>query len=210
MIRFVSKLLLFPLQFLAFVSILFFGVLWLQTKSVDGDEFRSVLRDALGRMTGRAVHVGAVEVSFSWPPQVVITDLRIANRARGSRRPMLRVKRVVADLNPYHLVVGGRTVSRTVFLSPDILVERGLDGKLNWGSARGPAAVLAYAARKVGSGKVVISGGRLVVRDLRKGSVIVVPLGVVDVEALSSRIGPATAGRRSKGPRRTPTQRSGR
>jgi uncharacterized protein involved in outer membrane biogenesis len=184
MIRFVSKLLLFPLQLIAFSSLLFFGVLWLQTESVDGDQIRSALRDALSRKTGRAVSVGEVKVNFSWPPQVVIKNLSIPNRPGGSRRPMLRVKRVVANLNPYHLAVGGRTISRTVFFNPDILVERGRDGRLNWGAgAKGPASALAHAARVVGSKKVVISGGRLVVRDLRKGSTIVVPLQAVEVES---------------------------
>ncbi len=188
MIRFVSRLLLFPLQLLAFASLLFFGVLWLQTQTVDGEEIRSVLRDALSRKTGRAVSVGKVEVEFSWPPQVVIRNLRIANRPGGSRRPMLRVKRIVAELNPYHLAVGGRTIARTVFYSPDILVERSRDGRLNWGAGtKGPAGALAHAARVVGSEKVVISGGRLVVRDIRKGSTMVVPLQAVDVEAKLGR-----------------------
>ena len=195
MIRFVSKLLLFPLQLLAFSSLLFFGVLWLQTQTVDGEQIRNALRDALSRKTGRAVSIGEAKVTFSWPPQVIIKNVSIPNRRGGTRRPMLRVKRVTANLNPYHLIVGGRTISRTVFHNPEILIERGRDGRLNWGGgARGPAAALAHAARVVGSKKIVISGGRLVVRDLRKGSTIVVPLQLVDVEPGLGRRGKAGGG----------------
>lgn len=193
MIRFTSRLLLFPLQLMAFLAILFFGVLYLQTETLDGDDFRAVIRDALSRQTGRAVTVGSVDVSFSWPPRIVIRNLRIANRRGGSARPMLAVRRIYADLNPYHLIVGGRTVNRLVFERPDILVERGRDGKLNWRS--GPARALALVARRARAGRVVISGGRLTVRDLRRGTTTVVPFDLVDIESGVGRVQPS-AGRR--------------
>jgi uncharacterized protein involved in outer membrane biogenesis len=192
MIRFTSRLLLFLLQLMAFLAILFFGVLYLQTETVDGDDFRALVRDALSRQTGRAVTVGSVDVSFSWPPRIVIRNLRIANRRGGSKRPMLVVRRIHADLNPYHLLVGGRTVSRLVFERPDILVERGRDGNLNW--RRGPARALAFVARQARAGRVVISGGRLTVRDLRRGGTTVVPFDLVDIEPGVRLVRPA-AGR---------------
>lgn len=186
MITFIARLILFPLQLLAFGGFMFIGALWLQSETIDGDTMRTGLRAAMAQATGRGVQVGKVDVAFSWPPRITVYNLTV--QGAGSSNPLLRVKRVEAELNPWHLLVGGRTVKAARFVEPEILLERDSRGRLNWGGGEaGIARALVRAARVIGAKKVIIAGGRLTVRDRRRGSTTVINLGGIDIEAGSSR-----------------------
>lgn len=113
-------------------------------RTVDLSGFTGTVLAAVQRETGRQLTVGKgpyLRVSLS--PFVVAEDVTFANATWGSRKEMLRVKRVELTLRLLPLLHGEIVVGRLVLVEPDLLLETNEKGEGNWVFAQPDQAVSA-------------------------------------------------------------------
>jgi uncharacterized protein involved in outer membrane biogenesis len=147
----------------AAVVALFVVVAVVALRTVDLSGFTGVILAAVQRETGRQLTVGKgpyLRVSLS--PSLVAEDVVFANAAWGSRKEMLRVKRVELTLRLVPLLHGEIVVGRLVLVEPDLLLETNEKGEGNWVFASAPEAA---SAETPGGGGTLAA--RLGIREAR-------------------------------------------
>jgi hypothetical protein len=88
--------------------------------------------------TGRDLAVaGAVDLRVSLAPEIVMERASFANAPWGSRKEMVRLKRLELGVALLPLLGGEVRISRLVLVEPDILLEVDEKGRGNWEIPRG-------------------------------------------------------------------------
>jgi len=132
-------------------------------RTVDLSRFTGTIAAAVKRGTGRELTVGRGPYArISLVPSVVLEDVALSNAPWGSRKEMLRVKRVKLRLRLLALLRGQILVDRFVLVEPDLLLETKPDGEGNWVFA--PPSSDAAAEDPAGTGSLV---SRVGIREVR-------------------------------------------
>ena len=101
--------------------------------TVDLSRFAGTMTAAASRGTGRELTVGkGPYLRISLSPSVVLEDVALSNAPWGSRKEMLRVKRVELRVRLLALLRGEILVDRLVLVEPDLLLETDEKGEGNW------------------------------------------------------------------------------
>ncbi len=107
------------------------GALWLQT--ADLGRFAKPICAAVRKATGRELSIGnGPIVRMSLPLSIVVENVALSNAPWGTRREMLRVRRVELKLRVLPLLLGRIAVQRLTLVGPDLLVETDPGGNGNW------------------------------------------------------------------------------
>ena len=125
-------------------------------KSIDFNQYRSIIADQAKLATGRDLKIaGDLDVGISLTPTVSVNDVSFTNASWGSRPEMVTVKRFEGQLELLPLISGEIRVKRIVLKGADILLETDAKGQGNWtfGPAS-PAAQTESAPAEGGSGKL--------------------------------------------------------
>ena len=69
---------------------------------------------------------------MTFPPSVVIHDVRIKNAKWGTRKDMINADTVVAEIDLIPLLKGEMAVPRLRMIGVDIVVEQRADVTTNW------------------------------------------------------------------------------
>jgi uncharacterized protein involved in outer membrane biogenesis len=132
-------------------------------RTVDLSRLTGPIAAAVKSGTGRELTVGCgphLRVSLS--PSIVLEDVALSNAPWGSRKEMLRVKRVELRPRLLALLRGEVQVGRLLLVGPDLLLETDPSGRGNWSFAPRPDVTQAEAP---GAGHSLAS--RLRVREVR-------------------------------------------
>jgi len=142
---------------------------------LDVDDYRGDLTALASESLGREVRIeGPLSLSLLPGVSFAATDISIANLDGPgfSDRPLARLAAVDAELALWPLLSGRVEVARFVLRGPDILLERGADGRANWEFAvQAEEAASEADTADAGNGPrlsadhVAIEGGRLSYRD---------------------------------------------
>lgn len=99
----------------------------------DGEQYKARLSKRVVDLTGRTLTIhGKAELDLSWPPRIVLNDVRLKNARWGTRPDMARIKRVEIELNPLKAISGGDSVAQVRLEGADVLVETNAQGVSNW------------------------------------------------------------------------------
>jgi uncharacterized protein involved in outer membrane biogenesis len=110
-------------------------------RTVDLSRFTGTVAAAVKKGTGRELTVGKGPYArISLAPTVVLEDVALSNVPWGSRKEMLRVKRVEVRLRLLALLRREVLVDRFVLVQPDLLLETKTSGEGNWVFALPPDA----------------------------------------------------------------------
>src|SRR5262245_66589301 len=102
-------------------------------KSIDFNQYRSMIADQVKQATGRDLKIaGDLKVGISLTPTVAVDDVSFANAAWGSRPSMATVKRFEAEMELLPMISGDIRVKRVVLKGADILLETDAKGQGNW------------------------------------------------------------------------------
>jgi uncharacterized protein involved in outer membrane biogenesis len=125
-------------------------------KSIDFNQYRSIIADQVKLATGRDLKIaGDLDVGISLTPTVSVNDVSFSNASWGSRPEMVTVKRFEGQLELLPLISGDIRVKRIVLKGADILLETDAKGQGNWVFApASPAAQTESAPAEGGSGKL--------------------------------------------------------
>lgn len=166
----------------------------------DGEQYKARLTKRVVDLTGRAMTVsGKAELDLSWPPRIVLNDVRLKNARWGSRADMARIKRVELQLNPLKAISGGDSVAQIRLDGADVMLETNAQGVGNWelgAFAAAPGVIGALGVLNsfgiLGStAPVIVSNPTITFRDGATGRVQTVALGGGAVEVTG---GGATGG----------------
>lgn len=160
-------------------------------------EFGDLRKELMGTITesyvGRLDVNGPVELQMTFPPSVVIHDVRIKNAKWGTRKDMMIAETVVAEIDLIPLLKGEMAVPRLRMIGVDIVVEQRADGTTNWDelndfeTAAGPAnpGALPGIFPQIGSATVSIAGGSLTVIDSATSTPTALSLNGAEIEVAS-------------------------
>lgn len=160
-------------------------------------EFGDLRKELMSTITesyvGRLDVNGPVELQMTFPPSVVIHDVRIKNATWGTRKDMMAANTVVAEIDLIPLLKGEMAVPRLRMIGVDIVVERRADGTSNWDelndfeTAAGPATpgTLPGIFPQIGSATVSIAGGSLTVIDPATSTPTALSLNGAEIEVAS-------------------------
>ena len=98
-------------------------------------EFGDLRKEMMSTITksdvGRLDVNGPVELQMTFPPSVVIHDVRIKNAKWGTRKDMINADTVVAEIDLIPLLKGEMAVPRLRMIGVDIVVEQLADVTTN-------------------------------------------------------------------------------
>lgn len=122
-------------------------------KSIDFNQYRSMIADQAKQATGRDLKIGGdLDVGISLTPTVSVNDVSFTNASWGSRPEMVTVKRFEGQLDLLPLISGDIRVKRIVLKGADILLETDAKGHGNWVFAPANASAQAESAPAEGGG----------------------------------------------------------
>ncbi|HVN30740.1 MAG TPA: AsmA family protein [Thermoanaerobaculaceae bacterium] len=102
-------------------------------RTVDLSRFTGTITAAVKSQTGRELTVGKGPYArVSLAPTVVLENVTLSNAPWGSRKEMLRVKRVELRLRLLALLRRQVLVERLMLVEPDLLLETNPKGEGNW------------------------------------------------------------------------------
>jgi uncharacterized protein involved in outer membrane biogenesis len=108
-------------------------------KSMDFDTYRGLIAERVKEATGRELVIaGPLKLEISLTPALAVERVTFANAPWGSRKDMLVLKRLAAEVRLMPLLRGEVRVNRLVLEGLDVLLEVDGQGRANWAIA--PAA----------------------------------------------------------------------
>jgi uncharacterized protein involved in outer membrane biogenesis len=147
--------------------------------TVDVNQFVAPVQAKVKSATGRELEIGGkVKLSLGLEPKIVVDDVRFGNAPWAKDKDFASVKRVEAEVALLPLLKKRFEVIRLTLVGPNISLETGPDGKVNWdfgGTGRAPAAGVASAGAasvlaSFGIGQVEIENGTVTYRDDASGN----------------------------------------
>ncbi len=101
--------------------------------SIDWNEHKDKLATQFYEMTGKKISFGGpVSLRFMPYPSLTAENVKILDPKDMQARPLVEVKKMVAELSTKPLLSGVFDVRRMVLESPQINIELRDDGRLNW------------------------------------------------------------------------------
>lgn len=112
----------------AFISTL--GAILYQT---DFSQYKSEISTVIEALTDRRLVIkGKFKLTLGLRPAIAVDRVSFSNAKWGSRRNMVRIKRLRAELRLIPLMVGKFRIKQLVLSGADILLETRADGVGNW------------------------------------------------------------------------------
>lgn len=136
-----------------------------------GDMRKDLMAQIENSYAGRLSIGGPAELDLSFPPRVIINDVKIQNAKWGTKKHMMTAEQVVAEVDLLPLIQGKMAVPRLRMVGVDIVFEQNADGLSNWDelngfeTAAGPGGATPPPAifPNIAGSTVSISGGSLTV-----------------------------------------------
>lgn len=102
-----------------------------------GDLRKELMASIENSYAGRISINGPAELDLSFPPRVIINDVKIRNAKWGSKDHMMVADKVVAEIDILPLIQGKMGVPRLRMVGVDIVFEQNVDGVSNWDELNG-------------------------------------------------------------------------
>ena len=141
-------------------------------KSMDFDTYRGLIAEQVKAATGRELVIaGPLKLEIGLTPALAVERVAFANAPWGSRKDMLVLKRLAAEVRLLPLLKGEVQVNRLVLDGLDVLLEVDGQGRANWELAPGAASARPDRRPLPLFNKIDVRGARLAYRDARDGTV---------------------------------------
>ncbi|MDA8230572.1 MAG: AsmA family protein [Magnetospirillum sp.] len=102
-------------------------------KSIDVERYKGFLTAKVRSVTGRDMAItGPLRLELGLSPKVVASGVTLANAPWGSRRNMLTIQRVEAQLALLPLLSRDVVIESLTLVAPDLLIETDAHGRGNW------------------------------------------------------------------------------
>ncbi len=122
-------------KFIAAVALLILSMLAVAislANSVDLNEYRDLITQQVGAVTGRELALGPIDVALSLRPTLRASNVMLKNAKWGSQSPMVQVERLDASLALLPLLSGEVEIERVHLKGVRVLLETNAHGHGNW------------------------------------------------------------------------------
>ena len=165
----------------------------------DINDYRDTIAAAIEDQTGRKVTIeGRARLALSMVPTFAVENVTIANAPWGTRREMLRLRRLEAVVELRPLLDGTIRIRRLRLVRPDFMLETNQAGHGNWmvGATEPTRTRSAELAVLPTIQRITIRDATIAYRDGRSGDMTVVKLARLEARAdsLAAPIAIDTAG----------------
>jgi uncharacterized protein involved in outer membrane biogenesis len=148
----------------ALIAVLILGGL-IVLATFDVDQYKGQIEAQAKAATGREVTIGDIDLSVSLTPAIVLTDVKVANAAWGSRPEMVILPRIEVHTELIPLLLGTINLTTITAENPDILLEVDKQGRGNWVFDVAPGG----SSTPLNVSDVSVSGLKLGYRDAQSG-----------------------------------------
>ncbi len=144
-------------------------------RSMDFNPYRGLIAEQVKMATGRELAIaGKLNLRISLTPSLTVENVRFANAPWGSRKDMIVLARLAAEVRLLPLLGGEVRINRLVLSGLDVLLEVDGQGRANWDMApaetpRGQGATGQSAPAIPLVNKVLLRDIKLAYRDARDG-----------------------------------------
>lgn len=102
-------------------------------KSIDFNSYRGLIAEKTKEATGRELAItGDLKFEVSLAPAIAVEGVTFANAPWGSRKDMVVLKRLAAEIELLPLITGDVRINRLVLQGLDVLAEVDKSGRANW------------------------------------------------------------------------------
>src|SRR5688572_1432535 len=115
----------------AVVAVIIVGIVVI-LMTVDVSQYKGTIESQAKAATGREVTIGDIDLAVSLAPAIVLTDVKVANAAWGSRPEMVILPRLEVHTQLIPLLLGTINLTEITAENPDILLEIDKQGRGNW------------------------------------------------------------------------------
>ncbi len=139
----------------------------------DIGKYKGLIEQQAKAATGRDVTIGTIKMGFSLTPNIVLTDVSMANAPGGSRPQMLIVKTISAQAELMPLLSNQVNITKITMDGADVLLETDRAGKGNWEFPVKPAQPSEAAAGQSSAlsvGSIEGTNMKVVVKDAKAGT----------------------------------------
>jgi uncharacterized protein involved in outer membrane biogenesis len=110
---------------------------------VSSDDFRTWLEGHASTLAGRKTTIAEISIDWSWTPHVHLSGVEFANAKWAKEPHMLKAERIDFEIRPWPLLRGDLVLPSLVLRKPEVVIEKGDNGQLNWELGEAPAAATA-------------------------------------------------------------------
>ncbi len=115
----------------AAVAVIVVGIV-IVLMTFDVSQYKGTIEAQAKAATGREVTIGDIDLAVSLTPAIVLTDVKVANAAWGSRPDMVILPRLEVHTQLIPLLFGTINLTEIAVANPDILLEIDKQGRGNW------------------------------------------------------------------------------
>lgn len=152
--------------------VLLAAIVLLAPNLIPAKTYKGRLEAAASSALGRPVTMGD-DISFKIIPQTAFSvgDLVVANAEGFAGDYLAKVARADIGVKIMPLFKGNVEISRFVLTEPDLNLQKGADGAVNWNLAKADAAAAPgeSSIKEISLGDVRLSGGRAIFADAQAG-----------------------------------------
>ena len=137
------------------------------TKSMDFQRIKGLVVEQVQAATGRTLTIaGPLELRLGLIPKIIATGVSLGNVPGGSRPEMIKVERIEAEVALLPLLKRELRIQRLVLTAPDVLLEAGRGGQVNWSFSPAKAAP-ADAADAARGDRAGVAATRFTLREVK-------------------------------------------
>jgi uncharacterized protein involved in outer membrane biogenesis len=143
---------------------------------VSSDDFRTRLEGHASALAGRKTTIADISIDWGWTPHVHLSGVEFANAKWAKEPHMLKSERIEFEIRLWPLLKGDLVLPILVLRKPEVVIEKGDNGQLNWALGEAPAA--ASAAKEAIEpdnrfetpliGRLEVTDGKLSYRDPKR------------------------------------------
>lgn len=153
-------------------------------KNIDPKTYVDEATRLVREKTGRDLKIaGAVDLQVSLTPRLVIENVSFASAPKGSRKEMLRLRRLEVEISLLPLLTGEVKISSLVLKEPDVLLEVDAKGQGNWEFGGTAPTQDRSASAPVSIGALHVEKAKLVYLDQRTKKRTELTLAKLDAES---------------------------
>ena len=143
---------------------------------VSSDDFRTRLEGHASALAGRKTTIADISIDWGWTPHVHLSGVEFANAKWAKEPHMLKAEQIDFEIRLWPLLKGDLVLPSLVLRKPEVVIEKGDNGQLNWALGEAPAA--ASAAKEAIEpdnrfetpliGRLEVTDGKLSYRDPKR------------------------------------------
>ena len=107
-------------------------------KNIDFNRYKNIVEEKVSEATGRAFHIGDIQIKASFTPTVELKNITLSNAPWAGEKFMFNAGVIDVGVDVLPLIKGNYVISKFVIKNAAINLEEKKDGRANWNFEAAP------------------------------------------------------------------------